>query len=475
VVAKAKREKGEAYVSTSTKKEVPAKAVRIKTCGSQNCPYKCSNVFQEEDRLNIHRSFWDLSHQRRQDFYTTNIKRFGPERSKHVKKNSYMYLLDLNGVAHRVCKEFFCNTLDVSPSSVTYHLRRLRNPGSNLTRPLRQGRHRKRYVSEARLNEVRNHIDSFPCEPSHYCRSDSTRMYLRRDVRNIKQMYNWYVQSTNDPVKLHTYSKVFNKERNIAFFTPKKDVCNKCSAYMMLQPKTDEARELQVYHVQRKLKAREEKQADLEKAASDPSFAVLSFDMENVFNLPQGNTSVMFYKRKWRTFNLTAKTSCSKKVYNAIWHEGVSGRLAEDISSALIKILVAFVTDNPSVKHLILWSDSCVSQNRNSIMSATLINFLCQPTSLKLSTITQKYCEAGHSAITEVDSAHSVISRVTKAVPIGSHPGLLKIIEGIPKTKKHDFVVLEMQSEDFKDFKMFALQFDFSSKFYILNLHFKYN
>jgi hypothetical protein len=232
MVAKAKREKGEAYVSISTKKDIPAKSVRTKTCGSQKCPYKCSKVFQLEDRLEIHRSFWDLSRQSRQDFYTTNIKRFEPvSASKKVKKYSYMYTFDLNGVAFRVCKEFFCNTLDVSASSLSHHLKMLQNPESNFTR---QGKHRKKYVSEARLNEVRDHINSFLCVPSHNCRSDSTRKYYRRDVRNIKQMYNWYVQSTDDPVKLHTYAKVFNKEKSIA----KNGVCNMDST---MDSKTEEA------------------------------------------------------------------------------------------------------------------------------------------------------------------------------------------------------------------------------------------
>jgi hypothetical protein len=89
-----------------------------------------------------------------------------------------------------------------------------------------------------------------------------------------------------------------------------------------------------------------------------------------------------------------------------MWHEGTAGRTANDITSAIIKILVAFLSDNPRIEHVYVWSDSCVGQNRNSIMATCLVNFLRQPESWKLKSITQMYCVLGHSYITEVDLGH---------------------------------------------------------------------
>ena len=57
----------------------------------------------------------------------------------------------------------------------------------------------------------------------------------------------------------------------------------------------------------------------MDQASCDPCTIVVSFDLENVFALPQNTDSSAFYKRKLDTFNLTAVEAlvllptCSRK------------------------------------------------------------------------------------------------------------------------------------------------------------------
>ena len=78
----------------------------------------------------------------------------------------------------------------------------------------------------------------------------------------------------------------------------------------------------------------------------------------------------------------------------------------------------------PGFTHLTLWSDSCVSQNRNSDMSFALKRFLVKHPTVR--TITQKFCAPGHSSIQEVDNIHSRIEKALLIAEIYSPVSLLR-------------------------------------------------
>ena len=97
------------------------------------------------------------------------------------------------------------------------------------------------------------------------------------------------------------------------------------------------------------------------------------------------------------------------KVYCCVWSEYTDGRNANYIASALVKVLRQFVLEHSNVTEIILWSDSCVPQNRNSILAFALKGFMLENTHVK--TITQKFSEKSHSLVQEVDNAHSCIKK----------------------------------------------------------------
>lgn len=141
-------------------------------------------------------------------------------------------------------------------------------------------------------------------------------------------------------------------------------------------------------------------------------------------------------------------------MYNAIWHELICGR-----SDVLEKI--------------ILWSNSCVPQNRNSLLSFTLQHFLLSPDSGNLKVIEQKFREPGHGNIQEIDAADSCIERFIKHTEIWSPLSLIRTLLKIPDTWKLRFVVVQMTPSDHKNYQSIPGTFTLfmtRTKFLISNL-----
>lgn len=154
-------------------------------------------------------------------------------------------------------------------------------------------------------------------------------------------------------------------------------------------------------------------------------------------------------------YNLTAHCDVNKSAVNALWDETRNGRSGDDLASALVKILKEIVKALPdTVTKLILWSDSCIPQNRNSHMSIALIN------SKNITEITQKFSEPGHGNVQEVDSVHSLIERNLRHQEIYSP---LSLLRGLLKIKSNvlKLFFLQMQDADFLSFQLEAKKFGF--------------
>ena len=111
--------------------------------------------------------------------------------------------------------------------------------------------------------------------------------------------------------------------------------------------------------------------------------------------------------------------------------------------------------DDPRIKHIILWSDSFVLQNRNRIFSTALKVFMKHHPSIL--SVVHKYCEPGHSSIQEVDNLHSQIERVCGSSKIYSPVGLIRMLKNVCRSRPLN----QMKPESFKDYKSIAQQCHF--------------
>lgn len=72
-----------------------------------------------------------------------------------------------------------------------------------------------RKVSNDAKRVIKDHINSFPRMPSHYCRSNTSRDYLESNL-SISKMHSLYVEHCAglkiSPEKEHYYRKIFNTE-----------------------------------------------------------------------------------------------------------------------------------------------------------------------------------------------------------------------------------------------------------------------
>ncbi|XP_055956008.1 uncharacterized protein LOC130012334 [Patella vulgata] len=320
-----------------------------------------------------------------------------------------------------------------------------------------KGKHPKRVIPEDRKQSVHDHIMSIPRVESHYCRSTTRKEYFETTI-NLKILYEMYKEYCNDrtivPVQEHMYRHIYNYEYNIEFLKPKKDRCDKCEEFRNNADASDEEKEKFEEHLRMKTETKVERDND----RVNKERAIICFDLENVLSLPRANISSFFYRRKLSVYNLTAHCSLDKNGYCAIWSEGLSGRTGNDIASSLIRILEKVMGRHPDVKDIVLWSDSCVAQNRNSIMCVALKDFLKRYPFVN--SITQKFCQPGHSSIQEVDAVHSLIERTLKKCEVFSPVSLMRILPSV--NRKHPLIVLQMRHEHFFDYQSVSKLYKYS-------------
>lgn len=466
-LAKRRREAGQEYESRHGNKVRPAREVKTsKDCG--NCRFKCRTLISETERQEIHRQFWSLDPSGKDHFYDMNTVQLDKSRKRTKQKESSrkkttQYSFHLNGRKIRVCMEYFCATLDISHQRIKYfHKVRKDKTIDGCIRKSQWGIHSKMgiRVKTEDKDGAREHIRQLPRVESHYCRKSTSREYLESNL-TINKLYDMYVDwctaTKRNPVKKHMYGTIFKSEFNIAFAQPKKDRCDVCESHRLKEKENTLSEDEKLTFVSHRASvesSREERKKDKETAD-----VVLSFDLENVLTLPKADVSNFFYRRKLSCYNLTGHLSTSNTAYCCIWTEALCGRKGNDIASAVIKMLECIISEQPDLKHITLWSDSCVPQNKNSVMSLALKKFLeVHPTVISIS---QKYSEKGHSCIQEVDAIHSCIERAMRNTEVYSPLGLIRVIANM--RRKGKVQVIQMKQTDFFDFQSAAKALKFTT------------
>lgn len=450
---------GNEHVSTKGK-IIKAKEVNIENICKENCTFKCSLNFSISNIKDIHSLYYTLSRKDKLGYLINYSERIECLKSKKNRYSFRYYFPKHDLPKIRVCKVFFLNSLSIS-QKVVYNVHANKNPLSLTPPDEKRGKQIDNRISSERKDFVFKHISSYPTIQSHYCRADSQRKYLDSNL-NISKMYDQYVTlclSQNEiSVKSHIYRSIFNNNFNLSFYTPKKDLCEVCVEYDYLKKSnSNDTQKTNFYeeHILKKDSMRLERNMDKN---VNPNTIVVCFDLENVINLPKTNVGCAFYKRKLNVYNMTAHVNVSSQVYCAIWNEALVGRSGNDLASAVIFILTKIVEDIDSIEHIITWSDSCVPQNRNSIISTAMINFLIN--NPKIKTITMKYSIPGHSCIQEVDNAHSQIEKKIKNLEIWSPLAFIRALLRV--NDKKPFKVLQLNENNFKNYHFTSKKFKFN-------------
>lgn len=358
--------------------------------------------------------------------------------SQKPKERTRMYHLCKNGERVRVCQKFFLAVLNISSTMMTTALSKKQS--STITASYQQGvKSPGNKTTEHALQNVMDHISSFPTLPSHYSRRDTTKQYLEGSL-NITKMYELYVEDCKEkgrePVKRNIYRDVFTTRFNIGFHKPAKDSCLQCDKFkagIVSQEEHDK-------HIAAKERARQEKETDKKHAKQSNNIHTCTFDLQQVLSCPNTSTSTVFYKRKLSVYNLSVYSLGTKQGTCYVWDETSGKRGAAEIGTALH----TYLSSLPSmITHVNLFSDCCSGQNKNKYTATALIYSM--KNNANLTVLDQKYLTSGHTAM-EVDSIHSAIETAKKQVSVYVPENWNSVIQ--LARRKHPFAVVPVRIAD---------------------------
>lgn len=369
ISAKAKKQRGEAYQSFGKdRKVIPPKRIASDLC---TCKRKCTDKIDKQGVEALFRGYYSQdTNDKKNSMLFRFIKKTEIQRPKtHALKprmNSFRYVVpNIVGDDIVVCKTAFTKIFDISRDKID-HIKQMMVEGHVVPVPDARGKHKNRphaYADDS-VEVVRNHIESYPAEVSHYSRHKNPRRKYLSSSLSQKRMYNHYVEKCSDkgliPVKFWKFSEIFRKQYNIGFGGPRSDTCAACDAFDQIGDVENKEK-----HLIEAENAYQEMKFDRERA-KEGEVEYIVYDLEKTLPLPNITTSIVFYTRQLWLYNLIVHfaSRAHENGYFHVWTEDKAGRGSDEILSCLL----SFFLSNSHVfksRSLVVYSDSCGGQNKN--------------------------------------------------------------------------------------------------------------
>nr|CAH7730369.1 unnamed protein product [Callosobruchus chinensis] len=290
-----------------------------------------------------------------------------------------------NGEVVPVCAKYFTNITGVTCNRLAIVARYFLHTGEMPKE--RRGGDRSTLRDKEITDLIKAHIKTYKCRESHYSRNKTCRSYLPPEL-NINLMWKQYCDTHTEEqsCSLAKFKKIFYNDLNLGFGNPHTDTCTTCKKFEVRIKQTQDSNKKGDLRTQLKLhKLRAKKFYQLMNKES-PNTVKIIFDMQQNQPLPKLSVGE---ERKYVSYY--------------VWLETESGRGANEVGTCVqhfLKRLKENFEDilgfKPEEKQdLMLFSDSCASQNKNTILMGTLIHFLEQCNTF--SNITHVFPVRGHS------------------------------------------------------------------------------
>ena len=143
------------------------------------------------------------------------------------KKSPNYHILNQDKVLKRICLFSFKNIFGIS----TNRIERIKFKIQNNISILEHKRKGKVKIENDEIrNLIKNHINSFPAEESHYERNKTKKNYKYLDPDlNCSEMHRLFKEKyTNTEVTYSVYKKIFDSEFDLKFKVPSSDKCKSC-------------------------------------------------------------------------------------------------------------------------------------------------------------------------------------------------------------------------------------------------------
>ncbi|KAL2102709.1 hypothetical protein ACEWY4_001877 [Coilia grayii] len=419
---------------------------------SSNCRRKCTYKISAEQRNKTFKAYSKLTYKEKKSYVYNLIKKLQPTTIRQVsRRNATLryHLEDEMGNRHQVCKTMFLSTLGYHPKNDRLIVTLCSGDSSVEPPEERRGKHAGKKMD---LSKIYQHIESFHPTISHYRRSHApNRRYLPSDI-TIKSMYDDFKQ--NNRCSYETYRKAINN-LNIGFTKLGEEECEVCLRHNIHMKQhevvstagggceTCQKWEVHHYHA---IRGREHYRMDAEKEEEVHS-VVRSVDLQKVIMLPRmpGVKTAVFTRRIsafHETFATVGKMSSKeKRAMSVIWHEGIAGRSAVEVTSAYVTCLSL-----EGVQHVTYWVDNCTSQNKNWVLISTLVKIVNSDQNT-ITDITLKFFEPGHTFMS-ADSFHASVERMMKKRPGGVVLDFQEFRDVIASSNSGRVNVVELQSSN---------------------------
>lgn len=188
------KEKKTEYIDSRGQQKRAKQVKTVKNCQGR-CRYKCAHYFIANDRKEIFDMFWSCNDTDKSTFYANTTDRSLKNRKRTASINSrkqfsisYYFLKETDRI--RVCKQFYLSTIDIRAKRIEYFYQKKQTQRFED----RRGKHAKKTVPDEVLKGIRKHINSFDKIPSHYCRANTKKEYLKASL-TLSKMFKLYQEN----------------------------------------------------------------------------------------------------------------------------------------------------------------------------------------------------------------------------------------------------------------------------------------
>ncbi|KAL4709222.1 hypothetical protein ACJJTC_010522 [Scirpophaga incertulas] len=271
----------------------------------------CNDV-SELARCEIFQSFWNnLTWNERKSYVNTMVvQKSVTTQSKGLpsrRENTFEYFLRVDGEMKQVCKRMFLNTLGLGEWTVLNWVKIANNSIGMIRKPVNERRIKS--LNEAKINHIIFFLESVPKVPSHYCRQNTSKMYVEINYRSWKDLYVSFEEyclnndiPTNEKATYKCFMSVVHKKK-LSIYKPKKDQCDLCYAYKHgnIEEVNYEA------HIIAKERARKEKDLD-KKKCENGEIHMITVDLQAVQTIPAIAAGAQYFKLKLCVHQFTILT-----------------------------------------------------------------------------------------------------------------------------------------------------------------------
>ena len=278
-----------------------------------------------------------------------------------------------------------------------------------------RGKHMNRpnKMPDAILQNIENHINSFPRRSSHYSRDKNDRKFFLPTELNISKMHRLYLEKyenevfqalqrgeeANSKVTYDFYNRIFLLNHNISFGTPRSDTCQTCDRLhnlmlAELDPENKKALQTKKHlHIRKSEMFYKKLKEVTALSKEDETTEVLCFDFQQNLPLPHVPAGDVFYKRQLWEYNFCIHSGKMGTSTFYMYDEHTAKKGSNEVISFLHHYIETYLP--VSVNKLYIFSDNAFAQNKNQTLMKYLFTLVNQ--NARISEIYHQYPEPGHS------------------------------------------------------------------------------